>query len=262
MIGNTGIDLLYSASGFCVGVLVGMTGVGGGSLMTPLLIILFDIHPATAVGSDLLYAAATKSVGTVFHGLHGTVDWRIVGRLASGSIPATGVVLFSLAHFDINSDLVQGMMTGVLGGALFATAAVLIFRRQILAFYAARVGELGARRTAALTVLVGALLGALVSLTSVGAGALGITAVLLLYPRLPTSRIVGCDIAHAVPLTLVAGIGHWTLGSIDWHLLGSLLVGSVPGVLFGSQIATRVPEPALRFTLAATLVLVAGRLVF
>jgi uncharacterized membrane protein YfcA len=144
---------------------------------------------------------------------------------------------------------------------LVATAAVLIFREKILAFYAVRVGELDPRQTAILTVLVGALLGMLVSISSVGAGALGVTAVIMLYPRLPMARVVGSDIAHAVPLTLVASIGHWVLGSIDWHLLGSLLAGSLPGILLGSCIAVRVPDTILRFGLAATLVLVAGRLV-
>jgi len=149
----------------------------------------------------------------------------------------------------------------MLSGALAATAAVLIFRQRILALFAARVGELSLRRTAGLTVLLGAALGLLVSISSVGAGALGVTAIILLYPRLPTARIVGSDIAHAVPLTLAAGIGHWMLGSIDWHLLGSLLAGSLPGIVIGSYVSVRVPDAVLRFTLATTLLLVAGKLV-
>jgi uncharacterized protein len=254
-------DLLYSISGFAVGVLVGMTGVGGGALMTPLLIILFGVHPATAVGTDLLYAAATKSGGTLVHGLQRTIDWRVVGRLAAGSLPATAVTLLGLSLLDIDSVAARGLISGVLSGALLATAAALIFREKILAFYAVRVGELDPRRTAVLTVLVGAVLGMFVSISSVGAGALGVTAVILLYPRLPMARVVGSDIAHAVPLTLVAGIGHWVLGSIDWNLLGSLLVGSLPGIFLGSFVAVRVPDTVLRFSLATTLVLVAGRLV-
>ena len=254
-------DLLYAVSGFCVSLLVGMTGVGGGSLMTPLLILLFGVHPATAVGTDLLYAAATKSGGTLVHGLNRNVDWRIVGRLAAGSVPTTALTLLALSAFGIYSGAARGLITAVLSGALAATAAVLIFRKSILAFFATHVGELNPRRTALLTVLLGAVLGLLVSISSVGAGALGVTAIILLYPRLPTARIVGSDIAHAVPLTLVAGIGHWVLGSIDWHLLGSLLTGSLPGIVIGSYVSVRVPDAVLRFTLATTLLLVAGRLV-
>ena len=254
-------DLLYAVSGFCVSLLVGMTGVGGGSLMTPLLILLFGVHPATAVGTDLLYAAATKSGGTLVHGLNRNVDWRIVGRLAAGSVPITALTLLALSAFGIYSGAARGLITAVLSGALAATAAVLIFRKSILAFFATHVGELNPRRTALLTVLLGAVLGLLVSISSVGAGALGVTAIILLYPRLPTARIVGSDIAHAVPLTLVAGIGHWVLGSIDWHLLGALLIGSLPGIVIGSYVSVRVPDAVLRFTLATTLLLVAGKLV-
>jgi uncharacterized protein len=255
------IDLLYAISGFCVALLVGMTGVGGGSLMTPLLILLFGIHPATAVGTDLLYAAATKSGGTLVHGLNRNIDWRVVGRLAVGSVPATALALLALSGFGIYSGAARGLITAVLSGALAATAGVLIFRKRLLAFYAAHVGDLLPRRTAALTVLLGVMLGVLVSISSVGAGALGVTAIMLLYPRLPTARIVGSDIAHAVPLTLVAGIGHWVLGSIDWHLLGSLLAGSLPGIVVGSYVSVRLPETILRVVLATTLLLVAGRLV-
>ncbi len=255
------MDLLYSISGFCVSLLVGMTGVGGGSLMTPLLILLFGIHPASAVGTDLLFAAGTKSVGTLVHGLNRTIDWRLVARLAAGSIPMSVLTLLALSRLDIDSGAARGLITTMLGGALAATAAVLIFRKRLLAFRAAHFGELDPQRTAALTVLLGAVLGVLVSITSVGAGALGVTAIILLYPRLPMPRVVGSDIAHAVPLTLVAGVGHWALGSIDWHLLGALLAGSLPGIVLGSYVSVRVPEPVLRLTLATTLILVAGKLV-
>jgi uncharacterized membrane protein YfcA len=255
------INLLYSLSGFGVGLLVGMTGVGGGSLMTPLLILLFGIHPATAVGTDLLYASATKTAGTLVHGIGRTIDWRIVGRLAAGSVPMTVVTLFTLSYLDIKGDAARDVITAVLSVALFFTAAVLIFRNSILAFYSAWVGTLDPRRTARLTVAMGAVLGVLVSISSVGAGAIGVTALILLYPRLPIARIVGSDIAHAVPLTLAAGIGHWMLGSIDWPLLGSLLVGSLPGILLGSYLAARVPDAVLRLMLAATLILVGSKLV-
>jgi uncharacterized membrane protein YfcA len=255
------IDPLYALSGFVVGVLVGMTGVGGGSLMTPLLILLFGIHPATAVGSDLLYAAATKTAGTLAHGLNDTIEWRIVGRLAAGSVPMTALTLFALSKLDLGGAAASQLITGVLSVALFVTAGALIFRRQIVNAYGERLGRLDARRTRILTIATGAVLGMLVSISSVGAGAIGVSALVLLYPRLPTARIVGSDIAHAVPLTLLAGIGHWIMGSVDWHLIGSLLAGSLPGIFLGSYMSSRVPDAVLRLTLATTLVIVGSKLV-
>jgi uncharacterized protein len=254
------VSLLYSLSGFAVGMLVGMTGVGGGSLMTPLLILLFGIHPATAVGTDLLYAAATKSGGTLIHGLTRTIEWRVVGGLAVGSVPMTALTLFGLSKLDVGGGMASGLITAVLSGALFLTAAALIFRKRILTLYGARLGALTARQTAMLTVATGAVLAVLVSISSIGAGALGVTALILLYPRLPMARIIGSDIAHAVPLTLVAGLGHWILGSVDWTLLGALLAGSLPGIFLGSLVAVRVPDAVLRFTLAGTLIVVGSKL--
>jgi uncharacterized protein len=251
------INPIYSISGFAVGMLVGVTGVGGGSLMTPLLVLLFGIHPSTAVGTDLLYASITKTGGTAIHGLNKTVDWRVVGRLASGSIPAAAITL-TLLHFygaPPNSTLI----TNSLGVALMLTAISLIFRPWIVR-WAEGLGELSPRHTTALTVATGALLGALVTLSSVGAGALGVTALILLYPKLPTARIVGSDIAHAVPLTLVAGLGHLWLGSVNGVLLVSLLVGSLPGILIGSQFSAKIPDGWLRPIMAATLLLVGGRM--
>lgn len=256
------IEPLYSLSGFAVGMLVGMTGVGGGSLMTPLLILLFGVHPATAVGSDLLYAAATKTAGTLAHGLNDTIEWRIVGRLAAGSVPMTALTLFALSKLDLGGAAASGLITVVLSGALFVTAGALIFRRHILAAYGERFRRLDARQAAMLTIATGAVLGVLVSISSVGAGAIGVSALVLLYPRLPMARIVGSDIAHAVPLTLLAGIGHWIMGSVDWHLIGSLLAGSLPGIFLGSYMSSRVPDALLRFTLATTLIVVGGKLVF
>jgi uncharacterized protein len=255
-------SLLYILSGFGVGFLVGMTGVGGGSLMTPLLILFFGIHPTTAVGSDLLYAAATKTGGTLVHGLSRTIDWRVVGRLSAGSVPATALTLLALAQLDLRGAVAGGLITGALGCSLFVTGIALIFRRKILAAYAAHVGKLSSRHTVLLTIAAGAVLGVLVSISSVGAGALGMTILILLYPDLPMERIVGSDIAHAVPLTLLAGTGHWMLGSVDWHLVGVLLAGSLPGILLGSLLSTRVPDAVLRFVLAFTLILVGGKLVF
>ena len=256
------IDPLYVASGFGVGLLVGMTGVGGGSLMTPLLILLFSIHPSTAVGTDLLYAAATKTGGSLVHGLAQSIHWPAVIRLASGSIPAALVTLFVLWQLELNSDAARSLVNLVLCFALILTATSLIFRRAIMDRYRQRMERLAGSTTDRATVLVGVALGILVSISSVGAGAVGVTALLLLYPRLPMARIVGSDIAHAVPLTLVAGIGHWALGSVDWALMGVLLIGSLPGIIIGSYCAVRVPETVLRLLLATVLILVAGKLGF
>lgn len=256
------IDPLYSLSGFAVGLLVGMTGVGGGSLMTPILILLFGVHPATAVGTDLLYAAATKTGGSLVHGLARSIDWTVVRRLASGSIPATIATLIALSHFNLSGEAARGLITLVLSVALFATAFVLVFGNPIVAAYRARVGELDDKRTTMNTVLVGIVLGVLVSISSVGAGALGVIALIMLYPRLPMAKIVGSDIAHAVPLTLIAGGGHWMMGSVDWHIVGSLLAGSLPGIFVGSYFAIRVPERALKLVLATTLFVVAGRIAY
>jgi hypothetical protein len=256
------INPLYSLSGFAVGFLVGLTGVGGGSLMTPLLILLFGIHPATAVGTDLLYAAMTKSVGTLVHGFGRSVDWRLVGRLAAGSAPATLVTGAALYWFGVSHAASSHLISVVLGVALLLTAIALLSRGWLLARLGTRLSPEGPRHAAALTVLTGAVLGVLVTLSSVGAGALGVTALIVLYPRMPTARIVGSDIAHAVPLTLLAGSLHWLNGSVDWPLLGSLLTGSIPGIIIGSLIAVRVPDRVIRPALASVLILVGGRLAF
>jgi uncharacterized membrane protein YfcA len=256
------IDPLYSLSGFVVGFLVGMTGVGGGSMMTPILILLFGIHPATAVGTDLLYAAATKTGGSLVHGLARSIDWTVVRRLAAGSIPTTVITLGVLSHFNLDGEAAGGLITLVLSVALFATALVLVFGGPMVRLYRARVSALDAERTARNTILVGAMLGVLVSISSVGAGAIGVVLLVMLYPQLPMAKIVGSDIAHAVPLTLIAGAGHWMMGSVDWHIMASLLVGSLPGIFVGSYFAVRVPERALQLVLAATLFVVAGRIFY
>jgi uncharacterized protein len=254
------IDPVFVASGFAVGLLVGMTGVGGGSLMTPLLILLFGIHPATAVGTDLLYAAATKTGGSVVHNWARSIHWRAVLRLASGSIPASILTLAFLAWLDLPTGALRGLINSVLCLALLLTALSLVFRKLVIDKLRARMEHCSDKTIARATVLLGIVLGVLVSISSVGAGAIGVTTLLLLYPQLPMARIVGSDIAHAVPLTLVAGIGHWIMGSTDWQLLGVLLIGSLPGIVIGSSFAVRVPETALRLVLAAVLLVVAGKL--
>lgn len=260
MIGS--LQPIYSLAGFVVGVLVGLTGVGGGSLMTPLLILLFGIHPATAVGTDLLFAATTKTAGSLVHGINRTIDWLVVRRLAAGSVPMAILTMCVLSYLDINSVVARDLITAFLAIALFLTAVVLVFRKWIIARYSDRIGHLSSERIAAVTIGIGGILGILVTLTSVGAGAIGVTALILLYPKLSTSRIVGTDIVHAVPLTFAAGIGHWLLGSTDISLFVSLILGSIPGILIGSYLAVRVPERALRIVLAVTLALVATKLSF
>jgi uncharacterized membrane protein YfcA len=256
------MDWLYTLSGFAVGAIVGITGVGGGSLMTPLLVLLFGIHPATAVGTDLLYAAITKAGGTTVHARKGHVDWRITGLLALGSIPAASLTIWALSYLPKRSDEVTHIISISLGVALLLTACAIIFRKN-LQHHALSHAEDAAhtKLRAPITVLVGAILGVLVSISSVGAGALGVAVLFYLYPKLPTLRIIGSDVAHAVPLTLVAGIGHWMIGSVDWSLLGSLLLGSLPGIWLGSHASAKVPDRFLRPILATMLVLIGGKLI-
>lgn len=254
------INPLYSMAGVAVGLLVGMTGVGGGSLMTPLLVLLFGFHPATAVGTDLLYASATKAVGTTVHGWRDTVEWRVVWRLLSGSMPASLVTLYFLAGARDRMADVGHIISMVLGVVLVLTAIAMAFRKRIVAALTPVAGTVTQGHVGAATIILGIVLGVMVSLTSVGAGALGMTALLVLYPSLPTNRLVGSDIAHAVPLTLLAGVGHWYQGSVDFGLLGSLLIGSIPGIIVGSLIATRVSECVLTPVLAVTLAVVGVRL--
>jgi uncharacterized membrane protein YfcA len=254
------IHPLYALSGFCVGLLVGMTGVGGGSLMTPLLILLFGVHPSTAVGTDLLFAASTKAVGTVVHAAERTVDWRLVGLLATGSVPATILTLIVLSQINLDGARTQHAVALTLGCVLLVTAVVLLAGRRIRERYADRLNGLDRRTTNLLTVLLGLVMAVLVTTTSVGAGAIGVTALLILHPEIPPGRLVGSDIAHAVPLTLLAGMGHWYLGSINWSLLEALLIGSVPGIVVGSYLASRSRDAVLRIALAAVLIVVGIRL--
>lgn len=228
--------------------------------MTPLLVLLFGFHPATAVGTDLLYASVTKTVGTAVHGTRKTVEWRIVGLLATGSIPAAVATLLVMAGAGGLDPQATGILSTLLGAALVMTAVAILFRSRIVAWAAPRMGRLSGAAVARRTILLGAILGVLVSVTSVGAGALGITALLVLYPHLRIARIAGSDIAHAVPLTLIAGIGHWLIGSVDFGLMLSLLVGSIPGVIIGSLLASRSSDSLLRPVLAVTLLVVGGRL--
>ena len=257
------MDWLYTVSGFAVGLIVGITGVGGGSLMTPLLVLLFGIAPATAVGTDLLYASLTKLGGSWVHGRRGTVDWLIVRRLATGSIPAALLSLWLLHALQLDGKHFKTLITFVLSIALVLTALALLLKPRVQKLGQRKDGailELHAHHLPAATILTGAVLGVLVTISSVGAGALGMVVLLFLYPRHRPVTLVGTDIAHAVPLTLVAGLGHAALGTVDYALLGALLLGSLPGIWLGSHLSTRIPEKILRPLLASMLMLIGGRL--
>ena len=256
------MDWLYPVSGFVVGAIVGLTGMGGGSLMTPLLILLFGVHPLTAVGTDLVYAAATKTVGTVIHANKGHVEWRVAGVLATGSVPAAVFTIWLLAQLPKQSATTAAIISISIGATLIVAAVAIFFRRRIRNYALARADDPSRVRYAGpITVAFGALLGVLVSLCSVGAGALGVAVLFFLYPRLPPTRVVGSDLAHAVPLTLVAGLGHWVIGSVDWSIVGSLLLGSLPGIYLGSQLSTYVSDRVLFPALASMMLLIGLRLI-
>lgn len=256
------MDLSFVASGFGVGLLVGMTGVGGGSLMTPLLTLLFGVSPAVAVGTDLAFASLTKGVGTFTHRLRGTVHWEIVRRLCLGALPAALLASYSLKHFGTLNKEIGQIIRYMIAGSVMLTVVAILFRRKMLAWINAHPErQLQGEKLVWATIISGAVLGTLVTISSIGAGAIGATLLVMLYPRLTPAEVAGTDIAYAVPLTAIAAVGHWWLGSIDWSLLLTLLVGSVPGITIGSYAARAVPERLLRGLLAFTLVAVAAKLV-
>lgn len=253
----------FVVAGLVVGFIVGMTGVGGGSLMTPIL-LWFGINPAAAVGTDLLYAAITKAGGVFVHQRNRNIDWAVTGWLAAGSVPAAALTLLALVLLPGDQHATNTLIKHALGIVLLLTALAILLKKQIFAFASRHASDrfhLSARRLNALTVLTGAVLGFMVTLTSIGAGALGTVALFLLYPLMATRRLVGTEIAHAVPLTLVAGLGHAGLGNLDWHVLGFLLLGSLPGIVLGSHLSGRVPDGVLRPCLAVMLLVIGTKLV-
>ena len=253
----------YVVSGFAVGLLVGLTGVGGGSLMTPLLTLLFGIHPSVAVGTDLAFASATKTAGTLAHRFKGTVRWDVVRRLSYGALPAALVTTLLLKHFGAVSDGIALTIRYSIAISVFLTVIALLFRARMQAWLTAHPQrQLQGATLSNATIAAGALLGTLVTISSIGAGAVGATLLVLLYPRLSPAEIAGTDIAYAVPLTAIAALGHWWLGSINWELLATLLLGSVPGITIGSLAARAVPEKFLRGLLAITLTSVAVKLIW
>lgn len=251
-------------AGLVVGFIVGMTGVGGGSLMTPIL-LWFGINPATAVGTDLLYAAITKSSGVIVHKKNKNIDWAITGWLTLGSVPAVVMTLWFLSTLHTAPDAMNAIIKQALGFVLFATALAIFFKKRLLEFAHKRAGgnyNPSGSRLNVMTVITGLILGTMVALTSIGAGALGTVALFILYPLLPTRRLVGTEIAHAVPLTLVAGLGHASMGNMDWSVLGFLLIGSLPGIWLGSHLTGRISDEVLRPCLATMLVLIGYKLAF
>ncbi len=258
------IDWMNPLAGFGVGMLVGVTGVGGGSLMTPILVLLFGVAPAAAVGTDLWFAAITKLVGGTVHHKRGSVDWQVMRRLSLGSLPMAVLTLWWL-HATGAAQMKQGLIVSMLGVVLLLTAAAMIFKKPLHAIGQAlreRAPDRFKHAQPIATVFAGMLLGFLVTLTSVGAGALGTVMLLYLYPfRMTPARLVGTDIVHAIPLTMVAGAGHLMMGNVDLGLLGQLLLGSIPGIIVGSMIGTRTSEGMLRSAIAVVLVAVGVKLI-
>lgn len=262
----TDFNSAYILTGLAVGLLVGLTGVGGGSLMTPLLTAVFGIPATTAVGTDLAFAAITKGAGTLIHRIQNTVNWRIVRLMVLGSIPASIATTFILHGFDLSeADKGSGLDTFIrwsISICVMLTVCVLLFKGRIVRFIenSPRLQFEGKRRDVA-TVLSAAIIGVLVTISSIGAGAIGATILIMLYPKLRSAEVAGTDIAYAVPLTAVAAFGHFSLGTLDFGLLGALLIGSIPGITVGSYLSRAVPERFLRGVLATTLTAVAAKLV-
>lgn len=245
-------DIILPLGGFLVGMIIGLTGLGGGSLMTPGLIFGLGIPPAVAVGTDLIFAGITKSIGVVAHRAAHNIDWKTVRLLATGSLPAAVLTILILDRLP-SVDVLNRAVVPILGVALLLTASVLIVRGRLVRFsqrFAMTHGTPGEYWLVA----AGAVLGSLVAISSVGAGAMGVAVMTIVRPGMLTKRLVGTDLAHALPLALVAGMGHLHLGTVDFGLLLALLVGSVPGIYVGSTLTGRVPEPVLRCLLAAVLV--------
>ncbi len=257
------MTLSFVFSGFAVGLLVGMTGVGGGSLMTPLLTLLFGVSPSVAVGTDLAFAAVTKSAGTLTHKMRGTVDWGIVRHLCLGALPSAVLTTLWLKQFGTLDKEIGQIIRYSIAGSVLLTVVALLFRQKLIVWINAHPErQLQGTKLTVATVVAGAILGALVTISSIGAGAIGATLLVLMYPRLTPAEVAGTDIAYAVPLTAIAAFGHWYLGSINWELLATLLLGSVPGITIGSYFARAVPEKFLRGLLAMTLTPVAAKLIF
>jgi uncharacterized membrane protein YfcA len=243
------------AGGCVIGFLIGMTGVGAGSLTTPMLITGFGLPPAVAVGTDLLFASITKATAAWRHQRLANIDWKILSWLAAGSLPGAAIVLAWLYIVHPETQALAQTIRKALGYSLFASAAAnalypWLARHDVLSGIDMRNAGYGR----AATIGLGLVLGCLVALTSVGAGAIGVVVLMVLYPSLLARRLVGTDIVHAIPLTFLAGVGHLGMGSVDFKALGLLLLGSVPGISVGSRITGVLPDWLLRIALAIVLV--------
>jgi len=257
------MTLAYIVSGFAVGLLVGLTGVGGGSLMTPLLTLWFGVPPTVAVGTDLAFAAVTKSTGAVLHSFGSTIQWRCVKHLSAGALPAAVLTTVALDQFGTLDERVGQIIRYSIAGSLLLTVVALLFQTRVQHWLKAHPEKrLHGAKLDTMTVLAGAWLGTLVTLSSIGAGAVGALVLILLQPQLSPAQIAGTDIAYAVPLTAMAALGHWWLGAIDGSLLAILLIGSVPGIAIGSLAARIVPHSLSRTVLATTLLSVATMLLY
>ncbi|MEC6739442.1 sulfite exporter TauE/SafE family protein [Acinetobacter baumannii] len=252
----------FILAGMLVGFCVGITGVGGGSLMTPILIGLFRIEPHIAIGTDLLYAAISKFCGSMVHAKKLNIVWPIVLWLAVGSIPASFGTAWVLEHYLSQSTHYKAVLTMVLGFMLTLTGVSIIFRTRIEKFFnkfrnkentQTENEQLAVQNKRTYIVIMGIILGVFVTLSSVGAGAFGIMALVIMFPNLPMIRIIGSDVVHAVLLTLVAGLGHMSAGNVDFMLLMWLLVGSIPAIIIGTLISSRMPERLIRKILGITL---------
>lgn len=249
------------AGGFGVGFLVGMTGVGAGSLMTPFLITHVGVQPALAVGTDLLFASITKASAAAPHHTFGNVNWRIVKWLACGSVPGALAMLALIEVLRPDLEAMAYVIKVALVTALIVSSVAIVIYPFITRGRWKEKAERGSQDLRPLpTLLLGLLLGTVVTLTSVGAGALGVVVLTLLYPALRTRQLIGTDIVHAVPLTLVSGVGHLGMGNANITLLGLLLLGSLPGIALGSRLTGRLPDRLLRAALALILVFAAYQL--
>lgn len=253
----------FTLAGLFVGIMVGMTGVGGGSLMTPILIFGFSVQPAIAVGTDLLFAAITKSGGIWAYWKHRVISWTVVKRLATGSVPMTLITLYFLHKTGVSEGQHSELITVALGVALILTSSALLLKGTITNILHARAGHpvvtalyrirQDENHKAIATIASGAFLGVMVTMSSVGAGALGAVILLFLYPKMKGVEIVATDIAHAVPLTAIAGLGHSAVGTVDWSLLAFLVLGSLPGIYIGSHLGVKIPDTVMRPLLAVIL---------
>ena len=257
------MDLMLVVAGALTGLIVGLTGVGGGALMTPLLLLFFGVAPLAAVGTDLWFAAITKLFATRVHHGHGLIDWGVAKRLWWGSLPASAATLLGMIFFPVQTSAI-GFMKMAIAVAVILTALGMIFQKPLQAL-GRRYRTTDAAHFKALqgpmTVACGAVLGVLVTLTSVGAGALGAVFLVYLYPlRLTPPRLIATDIVHAIPLAMFAGTGHLLMGNVNFGLLGNLLVGSIPAVILGAMLSARLPHALLRGALAIVLLLIGGKL--